>query len=67
MITYHGQASAPAPSTNDIHPTSHEAFAAEKSKRFVTLQTKQVATSHIEKNKISAPNRLMFKFLAWDL
>lgn len=58
MITYHGQASAPAPSTNDIHPTSHEAFAAEKSKRFVTLQTKQVATSHIEKNKIKYQHQI---------
>ena len=29
---YHEQASAPAPSTTDIHPTFHEEFATEEEK-----------------------------------
>lgn len=31
--TYHERASAPAPSTNDIHPISHEEFAAKGRRR----------------------------------
>ena len=36
MTTYREQASAPAPSTSDIHPTSHGEFATKENKRYLS-------------------------------
>lgn len=44
QVTYHEQASAPAPSTTDIHPISHEEFAKKKKEDILNSFDKKTKT-----------------------